>query len=71
MVFTVRKRMREWFQYLGGINSSLHNGEVVPVQNCVHVRDLPSEDTVDKKAHKMNRAMVAIYHRQTGNKVSV
>lgn len=36
--------MRERRQYLSGEDRSLHNGEVVSVQDVVHVRDLPSKD---------------------------
>lgn len=32
-------------QYLSGVDGSLHDGEVVSVQNGVHVRDIPSENT--------------------------
>lgn len=62
--FTVKRRMKERLQYLSGINSSLHNGEVVSVQNCVHVRDLPSEDTASSKTqHKT--CLVSIHHKET------
>lgn len=37
--------MRLKKKYLRCIDGSLHDSEVVSVQNGAHVRDLPSEDT--------------------------
>lgn len=52
-VYYRKRRMRERLRYLSGIDSSLHNGEVVLVQNGVHVRDLPSEDSANNKTHNI------------------
>lgn len=44
-------------QYLSGEDGSLHYGEVVSVQNGVHVRDVPSENRAGNKTLNRNPAL--------------
>ena len=57
----------ERLQYLSGIDCSLHYGEVVSVQNGVHVRNLPSEDRENNQTYNIKHACLHSSHRTSAN----
>lgn len=66
-LFAVSAAWGERLQYLSGIDCSLHYGEVVSVQNGVHVRNLPSEDRGNNEAHNIKHACLHSSQRTSVN----
>ncbi len=52
LLYTVS--IRKASSYLSGVDSSLHNGEVISVQNGVHVRNLSSVCRTNKAHNRMD-----------------